>query len=155
MLVSSAITADGEMYTDAKGMTLDDIIRTQKEFFMAAENTIAASFYGVESHAENGYLLEQFIRPNANIRNDQYDGTIANRARFVLEVTARRVAAIGKAKVGIGLSPFGVFNDMPLYGAMASDYAYLTEELNALGLLYLHIVDHCSMGAPIVPDSMK
>lgn len=164
ILAPSAVAADGEMYTDAQGMkphpvptamTKDDIISTQNEFIMAAENAISAGFDGIELHAANGYLLEQFIRPNSNIRNDQYGGPIENRARFVLEVAAAVVAAIGKNKVGIRLSPFGVFNDMPLYDAMASDYTYLTEKLNALGLLYLHIVDHSSMGAPTVPDSMK
>lgn len=164
MLAPSAVAADGEMYTDAQGMkphpvptamTADDIVSTQKEFVTAAENAIAAGFDGVELHSANGYLLEQFIRPNSNVRTDQYGGTIENRARFVLEVAAATVAAIGKDKVGIRLSPFGVFNDMPLYDAMESDYTYLTEKLNALGLLYLHIVDHSSMGAPIVPDSMK
>lgn len=123
-------------------MTIDDIISTQKEFVTAAKNAISAGFDGVELHAANGYLLEQFIRPNANIRNDQYGGTIENRARFVLEVAAATVAAIRKDKVGIRLSPFGVFNDMPLYNAMEPDYTYLTEKLNALGLLYLHIADH-------------
>lgn len=164
ILAPSAVAADGEMYTDAQGMkphpvptamTKDDIISTQNEFIMAAENAISAGFDGIELHAANGYLLEQFIRPNSNIRNDQYGGLIENRARFVLEVAAAVVAAIGKNKVGIRLSPFGVFNDMPLYDAMASDYTYLTEKLNALGLLYLHVVDHSSMGAPTVPGSMK
>jgi len=61
----------------------------------------------------------------------------------------------GTGSAGIRLSPFGVFNDMPDYDAMATDYAYLTDRLSALGLLYLHIVDHSAMGAPKVPDSMK
>ncbi len=164
ILAPSAVAAEGEMFTDAQGMkaqpvptamTGDDIISTQQEFVAAAENAITAGFDGVELHAANGYLLEQFIRPNANLRTDQYGGGIENRARFVLEVAAATVAAIGKDKVGIRLSPFGVFNDMPLYDAMAADYAYLTEQLNALGLLYLHLVDHSSMGAPLVPDSIK
>jgi len=73
----------------------------------------------------------------------------------VLEVAEATIAAIGKDKVGIRLSPFGVFNDMPLYPELETDYAYLAEKLNALGLVYIHLVDHSSQGAPVVPDSIK
>lgn len=164
MLAPSAVAAAGEMYTDAEGMKAQpvptamgeaDIKSTRQEFVQAAKNAMAAGFDGVELHAANGYLLEQFIRPNSNILTDQYGGPIQNRVRFVLEVAADVANAIGKDKVGGRLSPFGIFNDMPLYEAMETDYAYLTEQLNALGLVYLHIVDHSSMGAPTVPDSMK
>ena len=65
------------------------------------------------------------------------------------------VAAIGKDKVGIRLSPYGVFKDMPLYPEMEADYTYLAGKLNALGLAYIHLVDHSSQGAPTVPDSIK
>jgi N-ethylmaleimide reductase len=65
------------------------------------------------------------------------------------------IGAIGKDKVGIRLSPFGVFNDMPLYDTMEADYTYLAQQLNAGGLVYIHLVDHSSMGAPSVPDAMK
>ena len=82
----------------------------------ARRTRVAAGFDGVELHGANGYLLEQFIRPNSNQRTDEYGGSIENRARFVLEVAEATTAAIGKDKVGIRLSPFGVFNDMPLYG---------------------------------------
>ena len=164
MLAPSAVVAAGEMYTDAEGMkphplptamSAADIATAVQEYVQAAKNAVAAGFDGVELHAANGYLLEQFIRPNSNIRTDQYGGSIQNRVRFVLEVAAATINAIGKDKVGIRLSPFGVFNDMPLYDAMEADYAYLTEQLNALGLAYVHIVDHSPMGAPVVPDSMK
>ncbi len=164
LLAPSAVAAAGEMYTDAKGpqphpvpqaMTEADIQSTLQEFVQAAKNAVAAGFDGVELHGANGYLLEQFIRPNSNVRTDRYGGSIQNRARFVLEVAAAVISAIGKDKVGIRLSPFGVFNDMPLYDAMEADYTYLTEQLNALGLAYVHIVDHSPMGAPVVPDSMK
>lgn len=164
VLAPSAVAAAGEMYTDAEGMkphpvpvamSEADIKSTLQEFVHAGKNAMAAGFDGVELHAANGYLLEQFIRPNSNVRTDRYGGSIQNRARFPLEVAAAVAEAIGKDKVGIRLSPFGVFNDMPAYEAMEADYVYLAEQLNALGLVYLHIVDHSSMGAPAVPDSIK
>ncbi len=164
LLGPSAVAAAGDMYTDAEGMKPNgmpqamseaDIKTAIEEFAQAAKNAVAAGFDGVELHGANGYLLEQFIRANSNLRTDRYGGSIENRARFVLEVADAVINAIGKDKVGIRLSPFGVFNDMPLYDAMEADYAYLAQQLNTRGLVYIHLVDHSSMGAPKVPDSMK
>ena len=164
VVAPSAVAAQGDIYTDAEGlkpnaapeaMTLADLKNTIEEFVQGAKNAIAAGFDGVELHGANGYLLEQFIRPNSNVRTDEYGGPIENRARFVLEVVDAMIAAIGKDKVGIRLSPFGVFNDMPNYPAMASDYTYLAQQLNARGVVYIHLVDHSPMGAPEVPQSIK
>ena len=164
ILAPSAVVAIGEMYTDAEGlkphpvplaMSDADIRAAIEEFAQAAKNALAAGFDGIELHSANGYLLEQFLRPNSNQRTDRYGGSIENRARFVLEVADAVTGAIGKDKVGIRLSPFGVFNDMPLYDAMEADYTYLAQQLNARGLVYIHLVDHSSMGAPPVPASMK
>jgi N-ethylmaleimide reductase len=164
LLGPSAVAAAGQMFTDAEGMKPNgtpqamseaDIQATIAEFVQAANNAIAAGFDGVELHGANGYLLEQFFRPNSNQRSDRYGGPVENRARFVLEVVDAVIQAIGKDKVGIRVSPFGVFNDMPLYDAMESDYTYLARELNARGLLYIHLLDHSPMGAPKVPDSIK
>ena len=164
ILAPSAVVAIGEMYTDAEGlkphpvpqaMSEADIKAAIEEFAQAAKNALAAGFDGIELHSANGYLLEQFLRPNSNQRTDRYGGSIENRARFVLEVADAVTGAIGKDKVGIRLSPFGVFNDMPLYDAMEADYTYLAQQLNARGLVYIHLVDHSSMGAPPVPASMK
>jgi N-ethylmaleimide reductase len=91
----SAIAAAGEMYTDAEGakphptpkaMTEADIKTAIGEFEHSANNAVAAGFEGIELHGGNGYLLEQFIRPNSNKRTDSYGGSIENRARFVLDV---------------------------------------------------------------------
>ncbi|MEO8332900.1 MAG: alkene reductase [Gallionella sp.] len=164
ILAPSAVAAAGEMYTDAEGMkphpvpqamSEADIKAAIEEFAQAAKNAVAAGFDGIELHAANGYLLEQFFRPNSNQRNDRYGGSIENRARFVLEVADAAIKAIGKDKVGIRLSPFGVFNDMPVYDTMEADYTYLAQQLNARGLVYIHLVDHSPMGAPPVPDSIK
>ena len=160
----SAVLAAGEMYTDVEGpkphpkpkaITEADIKTAIGEFEHAAKNAVAAGFEGIELHGANGYLLEQFIRPNSNKRTDAYGGSIENRARFVLDVVKATTAAIGKDKVGIRLSPFGVFNDMPLYPEMEAEYAYLARALNATGLFYIHLVDHSPMGAPAVPQSIK
>jgi N-ethylmaleimide reductase len=164
VLAPSAIAAAGEMYTDAEGpkpnampkaMTEADVKTAIGEYAQAAKNAVAAGFDGIELHGANGYLLEQFFRPNSNKRTDAYGGSVENRARFVLEVVKATTAAIGKDKVGIRLSPFGVFNDMPSYPEEEADYAYLARELNAAGLLYVHLVDHSPMGAPPVPQSIK
>ena len=164
VLGPSAIAAAGEMWTDSEGMqplptpvamTLEDIKSTIEEHVQAAKNAVAAGFDAIELHGANGYLIEQFIRPNSNQRTDAYGGSIENRARFMLEVIAAVSAAIGKDKVGIRLSPYGVFNDMPLYPEMESDYTYLAEKLGETGILYVHLADHSSMGTPEVPASIK
>jgi N-ethylmaleimide reductase len=164
LMAPSAIAAAGEIYTDAEGMkahpvphamTAAEIASTVQEFAQAAKNAVAAGCDGVEIHGANGYLVEQFIRPNSNQRTDSYGGAIENRARFVMEVAQACIAAIGKEKVGIRLSPYGVFNDMPAYEGLDADYAYLAEKLNGLGLVYVHLVDHAPMGAPEVPASIK
>lgn len=164
VLAPSALAAVGDIHTDAEGMkqnatpqamTEADINTAIEEYAQAAKNAVAAGFDGVELHSANGYLLEQFIRPSSNQRTDGYGGPIENRARFVLEVADAVIKAIGKEKVGIRLSPFGVFNDMHLYDAMEADYTYLAQQLNARGLVYIHLVDHSPMGAPPVPASMK
>ncbi|HXB12981.1 MAG TPA: alkene reductase, partial [Bacteroidia bacterium] len=164
ILAPSAIQAKGQMFTDAKklqdyivpkAMTRDDIINTKAEFVSAAKNAIKAGFDGVELHGANGYLLEEFLSPVTNIRTDNYGGSIENRCRFVIEVTAAVAEAIGKDKLGIRISPYGVASDMALYPEIDATYKYLCEKLNELGIAHIHMVDHSSMGAPVVPLGLK
>ena len=165
VLAPSAVAANEQMYTDSEGlkdlptpteMTGRDIHAATQDFAQAARNALKAGFDGVELHAANGYLLEQFIRPTTNHRTDAYGGPIENRIRFILEVVNAVASAIGKDRLGIRLSPYGVFNDMPLYDTMEDDYSFLAQKLNDTGALaYIHLVDHAAMGAPEVPRSIK
>jgi N-ethylmaleimide reductase len=164
ILAPSAIKASGQMWTDAKqlqdyptpkAMTESDIVETQAEYVTAAKNALKAGFDGVELHGANGYLLEEFLSPLSNIRLDNYSGTIPNRCRFVIEVATQVAAAIGKDKIGIRLSPYGVAGDMPNYAEIDETYDYLSKELSNLDIAYIHLVDHYSMGAPKVPIEIK
>jgi len=164
IIAPSAVKAKGQMWTDSKqlqdfpipkAMDDDDLLLTLTEYAAAAKHAIDAGFDGVELHGANGYLLEQFISPVSNIRTDKYGGSIENRCRFVLEVVAAVAETIGSDKTGIRLSPYGVASDMPHYPEIDQTYTYLAEELNKLGIVYLHLVDHSSMGAPEVPIEIK
>ncbi len=164
LIAPSAVRVPGQTWTDSFGMqdysepvamTSDDIRATKAEFVQAARNAIVAGFDGVELHAANGYLLEQFLSPHSNRRNDAYGGSLENRARFVLEVAAEVSEAIGKNKTGIRISPYGVYNDMPHYPEIDATYTYLAEKLNDLGIVYIHLLDHSSGGAPEVPAKIK
>ncbi|GAC1374575.1 MAG: alkene reductase [Hymenobacter sp.] len=160
VLAPSAITAAGQMWTDQeqlvphttpRAIRADELARLRDDYVQAAKRAIEAGFDGVEVHSANGYLLSQFLNPHANQRTDNYGGSVQNRARFVLEVVQGVADAIGAERTGIRLSPWGTDADMPHYPEMDETYAYLAEELQKLGIVYVHLVDHSSMGAPAVP----
>jgi len=164
IIAPSAVKAAGQMYTDVKQsqdfpvpqeMSKEDIASTKQEYVSAAKNAIEANFDGVELHGANGYLLEQFLSPISNIRKDNYGGNIENRCRFVLEVVAAVAEAIGKDKTGIRLSPYGIASDMPHYPEIDATYKYLSDQLNKIGIAFIHLVDHSAMGAPVVPFEIK
>ena len=114
-----------------------------------------AGFDGIELHAANGYLLEQFLNANVNQRVDGYGGTPERRNRLVLEVAAATAQAIGADRVGVRLSPHGVFNGTGGFPDVDAQYLALARELSALGLMYVHVLDHSALGAPAVPDALK
>ena len=154
----------GEMWTDAQGsqphtapraMTATDIATTVGEYVQAARLAMEAGFDGIELHAANGYLLEQFLNANINRRVDGYGGTPEGRNRLVLEVAAATAQAIGADRVGIRLSPHGVFNGAGAFPGVDEQYLALVKQLSALGLMYVHVLDHSALGAPAVPDELK
>lgn len=164
VLAPSPIRISGEMYTDAEGakpypvpetMNAQDIEEAIEGYVHASKRSIEAGFDGVELHAANGYLMEQFLNIASNQREDEWGGFEGGR-RFVVEVAERVVDAIGAGRTGIRLSPYGVFNDTaPDYEGMQEHYVTLVKELSALGLAYIHLVDHGAMGTPPVPESFK
>ena len=136
-------------------MTVTDVTNAVAEFAQSARLAMDAGFDGVELHGANGYLIEQFLNPNVNKRTDLYGDGIAGRNRFALEVVRATATAIGADKLGIRLSPFGVFNDTGPFPDVEAQYLALTKELSGLGLLYVHLLDHSAMGAPPVPAELK
>jgi N-ethylmaleimide reductase len=164
VVAPSAIAAPGQMYTDSEGMQdfpvpqeLDEagVLAAKAGFVQAAKNAVAAGFDGVELHGANGYLIEQFLSPNTNRRVDAWGGSVDKRLRFVVETAREAVAAIGVDRVGLRLSPYGVNAGMTPYPEIDETYLELAKRLAGLGMAYLHVVDHSSMGAPTVPASIK
>lgn len=164
VLAPSAVPLPGEMWTDSEGlqphplpeaMTEADIAHAIGEFGAAAQRAREAGFDGVEVHGANGYLIDQFLNTASNQRQDRWGGSVANRIRFATEVARAVVAAMGADRVGLRISPYGVFNAQVADGEMDALYLSLVEELNGLGLVYLHVVDHSAMGAPEVSPQLK
>ena len=154
----------GELNTDSHGMqphsapramTTADIARTVAEFVASAQLAVESGFDGIELHAANGYLIEQFLNANVNRRTDVYGAGIEGRNRFALEIARATAAAIGAHRVGIRLSPYGVFNSTGAFADVDAQYLALTEQLSRLGLQYVHLLDHSALGAPAVPAELK
>jgi N-ethylmaleimide reductase len=146
------VAGEGELPVPTpKAMTAEDIATTIQEYADAATNAVAAGFDGIELHGANGYLLKQFMNANTNTRTDRYGGNIANRLRFVLEVVDSCIAAIGKNRVGIRISPYNVYNDMQHYPEIDEQYAVLATELQARDIAYLHIMDASAYFPQVTP----
>ncbi|MGH7441159.1 MAG: alkene reductase, partial [bacterium] len=164
IVAPSALAAPGQMYTDSQGMQEHPVPEALGEaglheaiacFALSARNAVTAGFDGVELHAANGYLLEQFLSPHTNQRKDAWGGDVERRLRFVVETARETVKAIGGDKVGIRLSPYGTNGGMQPYAEIDETYLKLAGRLADVGLVYLHIADHSAMGAPALPGGFK
>ena len=142
------MTADGKVvsYETPRALETSEIAQIVEAYRQAARNALAAGFDGVEIHGANGYLVEQFLQSRTNLRSDCYGGSIENRVRFLLEVTQAAIDVWGANRVGVRLSPYGIANGsgeaepMPLY-------THAIEQLNPLGLAYLHFIEPRSSGS--------
>lgn len=149
LVAPSAISVKGRVFTEEglydmsvpRMLETDEVPGVIEEFVQAARNAVEAGFDGVELHGANGYLMEQFLNPNTNRREDQFGGSIENRCRFIIDMVQAVAAEIGKDKVGIRFSPYGTNNEMGPYPAedVEKTYAYLAEKLNEIGIVYLHL----------------
>ena len=147
--------ADGEQpATTPHALIEAEVATVVQEFATAARNAIAAGFDGVELHAANGYLVEQFLNANVNTRTDSYGGSAENRNRFALDVTAAMIDAIGADRVGVRISPHGTFNTTGAFDGVDEQFVALAAALGKLGAVYLHLVNHASTGAPALPEAL-
>lgn len=143
--ISMAFDADGKpaflLQSKPRALLTDEVPIIVGEFAQAARNALEGGFDGVEIHAANGYLHDQFINGALNTRNDRYGGSIDNRIRFTLETVDAVIEAIGRERTGIRLSPFGRFNEMPAFEDEAETYLRLAAELAKRNIAYVHVSD--------------
>ena len=147
-LAPSAIQAEAQTFTDngmtdvsaPKAMSAEDIAQTIKDYKHAAQCAKDAGFDGVEIHAANGYLINQFLDDSTNQRDDEYGGSPQNRARFLDEVLAAVTSVWDADKVGVRLSPTGTFNDMGDSDPEAT-FGAAIDVINPYNIAYLHMVE--------------
>ncbi|KAF4997964.1 hypothetical protein FGRMN_3484 [Fusarium graminum] len=139
-MISSSDIAIGGDHPTPRPMTTEEIRDCIESFAIAAQNAIDAGFDGVEIHAANGYLIDQFTQDTCNRRTDEWGGSIENRSRFCLEIAKAVSQQIGADRTAIRLSPFSTFQGMRMTEPKPQ-FTYLISELRPLGLAYLHLVE--------------
>ncbi len=151
----SAVKAEGQAFTETgfqplvtpRALETDELPGLIADYGHAARCAKQAGFDGVEVHAANGYLLEQFMRTRTNHRTDQYGGSIENRVRLTLEATKAAVDVFGGERVGIRLSPVSPANDMGGFEDAQALYEHAVAGIETLGLGYMHIIEGATQGA--------
>jgi N-ethylmaleimide reductase len=149
----SAERPEGNAFTEAgfqpfqtpRPLETDEIPGIVEDYRRAARNAQEAGFDGVEIHAANGYLIDQFLRDKTNKRTDRYGGSVENRTRFLLEVTEAVVSVWGGDRVGVRISPLSPFNDIADSKPQAL-FTHVAESLSRFGLAYLHVVEGATGG---------
>ena len=137
--------AGKQPYETPRALETHEVAAVVQDYLRAAERAKAAGFDGIEIHAANGYLIDQFLQSKTNHRTDVYGGSLENRFRFLKEIVEAILTVWPADRVGVRLSPNGVFNDMgsPDFREIFTDAG---KRLNAFGLAYLHVVDGLAFG---------
>lgn len=149
----SAVRANGRNYTDEgmkefvtpREITREEIAQTVKDFAAAAGNAIKAGFDGVELHSASGYLVQQFLTTNVNLRTDEYGGSIENRTRFLFEVLDAMASEVGSQRLGVKFSPQIAFNDIAERDA-GEVYPFILKHLSEKKLAYVYVADSTGNG---------
>ena len=143
-----AFTLEGmKDFVTPRALDTDEIPDIVDQYRHAAACAMDAGFDGVEIHAANGYLIDQFLRDRTNQRTDAYGGSIENRIRFLAEVAEAVSREIGADKVGVRLSPVNRFNDIDDSDPQAL-FNRVAERLGKIGVVYLHVVEVSMIGEP-------
>lgn len=137
MYVPSGVQKDS---VPARALSTQEVQQVVQDFAKGAQNAVAAGFDGVEIHGANGYLIQQFLRDSSNQRDDQYGGSIPNRARFLFEVVEAVTRAVGAGKTGLRLSPSNTYMN-PADSDSQALYDYVIAKLDDYHLAYLHLRD--------------
>ncbi|PQV65302.1 2,4-dienoyl-CoA reductase [Abditibacterium utsteinense] len=157
----SAIAAQGHVslirpqvnYQTPRALSVEEIRETVEDYRRAALNAKEAGFDGVEIHAANGYLLDQFLRDKSNVRTDEYGGSLENRARLLLEVVDAAASVWGKDRVGVHLSPRNEENHSLEDSDPAATFTYVAQELGKRGIAFLFVRE--SQAEPRIAPAMK
>ncbi len=148
-------TADGKKpHETPRALDESEIPGIVQDYVQAAQRAKRAGFDGIEIHSANGYLLDEFLQSKTNHRTDGYGGSPQNRFRFLREILEAVTKVFPANRIGVRLSPNGVFNDMgsPDY---RETFLYAAKELNAFGLAYLHVMDGLGFGFHELGEPMK
>jgi len=141
-----AYTATGWVpSTPSRALEVSEIVDLVESFRKAAERGVAAGFDGVEIHAANGYLFDQFLQDGSNKRTDAYGGSIENRSRFLLDVTHALISVWGSDRVAVRIGPSGSWGDMHDSNPEAL-FSYVAQQLDKLDLAYIHLIEPRVLG---------
>nr|WP_315597838.1 alkene reductase [uncultured Cupriavidus sp.] len=150
-----AFTSEGWVpVSPARALETTEIAALIAEYVGAARRALQAGFDGVEIHAANGYLIDQFLQDGSNRRTDQYGGPIENRARLLIEIVDAVRAVWGDGRVGVRLTPSSHFNGMSNSDPEA-DFRYIARALAGKGLAYLHVVEPRVVGSEDVAEDLR
>jgi N-ethylmaleimide reductase len=137
-----------------RALKIEEIAGIIEAFRQGAQRAKSADFDGVEIHCANGYLLDQFLQDGSNQRTDGYGGSVQNRARLLLEVTAAVITVWGKDRVAVRLGPDSIFNGMSDHDSDHT-FGYVADELGKMGIAYLHIIEPRIDGNIAIKDGLQ